>query len=116
MGIFCEARNHTILGVITAAPALRRWAEQSNLEVVAPSSDYASILCTTSFDYRFDDPLERLGGRLLGLVRRDIVAARHRVIDLMHRNLVAVDFRSDLTGGSLDISLAARRQGDIRAK
>src|SRR5207302_8133861 len=57
-----------------------------------------------------DEAPKGLGGRLLRLVRRDSVAARDRVIDLMHSNLVAVDFRDDLTRAFLDISLAARRQ------
>lgn len=70
-GDILRSQNHAILGVITAAGRLKRWAVQSNLEVIDPLSDYASVLSTTSFDYLFSiTHLEKIPDRILELPRR----------------------------------------------
>jgi natural product biosynthesis luciferase-like monooxygenase protein len=70
-GDILRGQNHTILGVISDVGRLQKWARQCNLEVIEPSSDYASVLGKTSFDYLFSIAhLEKLPDRVLELPRR----------------------------------------------
>ncbi len=52
----CElllADGHTVLGVITRAPEIARWAEQRGLRVVEPGPDLASRLGGEAFEWLF---------------------------------------------------------------
>jgi len=70
-GNILRGQNHTILGVISDVGRLQKWAKQCNLEVIDPSSDYASVLGRTPFDYLFSiTHLEKIPDRVLELPRR----------------------------------------------
>ncbi len=68
------AQNHKILGVITAAGGLQKWAKQSDLEIIDPSSDYALVLGTTAFDFLLSiTHLEKIPDPILRLPRHDAI-------------------------------------------
>ena len=70
-GDILQSQNHAVLGVISASPRLLRWATRCNLRVIDPSSDYASVLAKTPFDYLFSiTHLEKIPDRVLELPRR----------------------------------------------
>ncbi len=52
-GDVLRERGHAILGVISAAPRVVRWAQQLGLPVLDPASDYRGALDAEPFDYLF---------------------------------------------------------------
>jgi len=51
-------KGHQILGVISAEPALQRWAKEKRLRIILPSADLTVELASEPFDYLFsiDNP------------------------------------------------------------
>lgn len=73
----CEillADGHSVLGVVTRAPEIARWAEQRGLRVVAPGRDLASRLGAEPFEWLFSIAnLSILPDELLALPRRGTI-------------------------------------------
>lgn len=70
-GNILRSQHHIIQGVIAPAGLQWSWAEQSNLQLIDPSSDYASVLSASPFDYLFSiNHLQRIPDQILKLPRR----------------------------------------------
>jgi natural product biosynthesis luciferase-like monooxygenase protein len=73
-GDILRRKNHLILGVITGAAPVRHWAAAHQTPVIEASSDYASILAATPFDYLFSIAhLEMIPERVLRLPRHGAI-------------------------------------------
>ncbi len=70
-GLVLLEKNHEILGVVSADPAVKQWANQKNLPHLSPDSDYVSVMRRSPFDLllSIDNPII-LPAEALGLARK----------------------------------------------
>lgn len=70
-GIVLLEKGHEILGIVSDDPAVTRWAEEKNLNSMAPDADYVSVMRENPFDLLLSiNNLHVLPAEALGLARK----------------------------------------------